>query len=89
MFQNHLVFTPAKNYIKYFSDTTRIDSCKSNRISEESIENITKSDSSFAPIFIDQHLLPGITFNGHYLIKTCFCIPKKVIHLHISYALIP
>ena len=41
IFQNYLVFIPAKKYIKYFSGTTWIESWKSNRISEESIENIT------------------------------------------------
>ena len=43
IFQNYLVVTPAKIYIKYFSGTTRIDSWKSNGMSEENIENITKS----------------------------------------------
>ena len=42
IFQNYLVFIPAKKYIKYFSGTTRIDLWKSNGISEENIENITK-----------------------------------------------
>ena len=42
IFQNYLVFIPAKKYIKYFSGTTRIESWKSNGMSEESIENITK-----------------------------------------------
>ena len=37
-------------------------------MSEESIENITKSDSNFAPTFAD-HLLPDMNFNGHCLIK--------------------
>ena len=31
--QNYLVFIPAIKYIKYFSDTTRIESWKSNGIS--------------------------------------------------------
>ena len=45
---------------------------------EESIENITKSDSSnFAPTFVDHHLLPDMTFNGHCLIKNNISIPKK------------
>ena len=39
--------------MKCFSGTTRIDSWKSNEMSEENIENITKSDSNFAPIFVD------------------------------------
>ena len=55
IFQNYLVFMPAKKYIKYFSGTTRINSWKYNGMSEENIENITKSDSNFAPTFVDHH----------------------------------
>ena len=52
-------------------------------MSKESIENITKSDSNFAPTFVDDHVLPDINFNG-------LCsIPKKVIHLYIYYTLSP
>ena len=40
-------------------------------MSEENIENITKSDSNFAPTFVHYHLLPDMTFNGHCL--TLFC----------------
>ena len=36
IFQNYLVFMPTKKYIKCFSDTTQIDSWKSNGRSEES-----------------------------------------------------
>ena len=43
IFQNYLVFIQAKKYIKYFSGTSKVDSWKSNGVSEESIENITKS----------------------------------------------
>ena len=50
-------------------------------MSEESTENITKSDSNFAPTFVDYHVLPDINFNEH-----C-SIPKKVINLYISYTL--
>ena len=67
IFQNYLVFIPAKKYIKYFSGTARIDSWKCNGISDENIENITKSDGSFAPTFVGHHILPSI--------------PKKVINL--------
>ena len=81
IFQNYLVFIPAKKYIKYFSGTTRINSWKSNGISEENIENITKSDSNFAPTFVD-HVLPDIDLNGHCLIN--IFIPKKVINIYIS-----
>ena len=65
LFQNYLVFKSAKKHIKYFSGTTRIYSWKSNEISEENIENLTKSDSSFVPIFVNHHVLPDINFNGH------------------------
>ena len=58
-------------------------------MSEEYIENITKSDSNFAPTFVDNHLLQDIIFNGHCLIHNNISIPKKVINLHISYILNP
>ena len=35
IFQNYLVFSPAKKFIKFFSGTTRIDSWKSNGMSEK------------------------------------------------------
>ena len=89
IFQNYLVFIPAKKQMKCFSGTTQIELCKSNGMSEESIENITKSDSNFAPNFVDHHLLPDMIFNGHCLIKNNISIPKKVINLYISYALGP
>ena len=47
-------------------------------MSEENIENITKSDSNFAP-----------NFNGHCLMKNNFSVPNKVINLYISYTLGP
>ena len=56
IFQNHLVFIPAKKRIKHFSGTTRLDSWKSNRMSEENIKNITKSEGNFAPTFADSHV---------------------------------
>ena len=58
-------------------------------MSEESIENITKSDSNFAPNFVDHDLLPDMNFNGHCLIKNNISIPNKVINLYISYTLGP
>ena len=87
IFQNYLVFIPANKYIKYFTGTNRIESWKSNGISEESIENIAKSDSNFAPTFVDHHVLPDINFKGHCLIKNNISISKKVINLNISYTL--
>ena len=41
-------------------------------MSEESIENITKSDRNFTPTFVYHHSLPDITFNGNCLIKSNF-----------------
>ena len=87
IFQNYLVFIPANKHIKYFTGTTRIESWKSDGMSKESIENITKSDSNFAPTFDDHHVLPDINFDGHCLIKNNISIPKKVINLYISYTL--
>ena len=55
-------------------------------MSEENNENIIKSDSNFAPTFVDHHVLPCINFNGHCLIINIF-IPKKVINTYISYTL--
>ena len=82
--ENYLVFILAKKYINYFSGTTRIYLRKSNGMSEYIIENITKSNSNFASTFVDHHLLPDITFNGHCLIKNCISVPKKVMNLYIS-----
>ena len=58
-------------------------------MSEESIENITKSGSNFGPTFLDHHLLIGMSFNGHCLIKNYISFPKKVIDLYISDTLGP
>ena len=87
IFQNYLVFILAIKCIKYFHGTTQIYTWKSNGMSEESVENITKSDSNFAPNFVDHHSLPDINFNGHCLIKNNISILKKVINIYISYTL--
>ena len=78
IFQNCLVFIPAKKYVKHFSGTTWIELWKSHGMPGKSIENITKSDSNFEPTFVDHHSWPDINFNGHYLIKNNILIPKKV-----------
>ena len=44
---------------------------------EETIENITKSDSNFTPTFVDHHVLPDINLNGHILTKIKFLSLKK------------
>ena len=58
-------------------------------MSEENIENITKSSSNFATIFVDHHVLPDVNFSGHCLIENNISIPKKVINLYISHTLNP
>ena len=58
-------------------------------MSEESIEYITKSNSNFAPTFVDHYLLPDMNFNGHCLTKSNISIPKKVMNLYNSYTLGP
>ena len=49
-------------------------------MSEESTENVTKSDNNFEPTFVDHHLLQYMNFNWHCLIKNNFSISKKVIY---------
>ena len=75
--------------MEYFHGTTQIYLWKSNGMSEESIENIAKSDSNFAPNFVDHHSLPDMNFIGNCLIKNNIFITKKVLNLYISYTLRP
>ena len=77
IFQNYLVFIPTKKYIKYFCGTTWIELWKYKGMSEESIENITNSDSNFAPTSVDHFLLEDMNFNGHCLIKNNISNPKE------------
>ena len=53
-------------------------------MSDENIENITKSNKNFAPTFVDHHLLLEINFNGHFLIKNNISVSKAIINLYIS-----
>ena len=78
IFQNYLVFIPAKKYIKDISGTARIKSWKCNGMSSKKIENITKSENNFAPTFINHHAFSAMNFNGHCLIKNSISILKKV-----------
>ena len=77
IFQNYLVFIPANKCIKYFSGNTWIDLWKYNGLSEENIENITKSNCNFPPTFVNHHILPDINFNGHCLINNIYISLKK------------
>ena len=45
-------------------------------MSKESNENTNKSDSNFAPTFVDHHLLAHINFNGLCLINN-IAVPNK------------
>ena len=81
-YQDYVVFIQAENYNKYFSGTTSNDSWKSNGMSEENIENITRSHINFATSFVDYHLLPDISFNDHCLINNIY-ISKKVMNTYI------
>ena len=38
-------------------------------MSEENIENITKSDNFFAPTFVNDCILQDVNFDGHCLIN--------------------
>ena len=49
------IYTDYKKHYLFFG-TARIESWKSNGTSEESIENIIKSGSNFAPTFVDHDL---------------------------------
>ena len=56
-------------------------------MSEENIENITKSERNVASS--NHNLLPDMNYTGHCLIKSNISILKKVINLHISNTLGP
>ena len=87
IFQNYLVFILDKKHIKHFSGTTQIYSWKSNGMSKENIENITKSDSNFTQTFVDQHVLSDINFNGHSLIYNIYILKsnKSIYFLHTKF----
>ena len=86
MLQTYFVLVSAKRCTKYFSGTTQTYWWKSNSMSEESLENITKSGDYFAPpILVNYYPLPHVKFNGHCLITNNISIPKKVINLYVSY----
>ena len=52
IFQNYLAFILDKRDIKYFNGTTRTDLWESNGMSEENIENITKSGSNLHRLYL-------------------------------------
>ena len=54
-------------------------------MSEESVENITKSDINFTQTLFDQHLLPDMNLNWQFNISNT----KKVMNLYISHTTDP
>ena len=72
IFQNYLVFIPAKRYID------------SNGMSKENIEKLTKSDGNFEATVINHHLLPDTSFNRPCL-RNNIHINKKVAIIDVSY----
>ena len=62
--------------MKYFNGTTRIYSWKSIGMSEESIENITTSDSLFAPTFVNHYILTYVNSNGSCLTMIFLSLKK-------------
>ena len=73
-----------KNILKYFFiRTTQIYLCKSKEVSEESIQNTTTSDNTFALILLETRLLSIARFNGNCLIRNN--VYNFRINLYISY----
>ena len=73
-------------HFRFFTNTSQVLSWKSKGLSEESIENITTSDSNFAPTLINYDPLPDIKFNGHCLIKNIIT-SSNIINVYISHTL--
>ena len=53
----------------------------------ENIENITTSDNTFAPNFVNFYPLSHAKFGGNCLVNSNIPVLKKVINLYISYTL--
>ena len=52
IWKNYLVFIPVNKYFNFFDNTPEMYPWKSNGMSEESIESITKLDNTFSPTLI-------------------------------------
>ena len=82
------MFLSNKKYFKFFTDTSKIFTWKSIGYAEENIENMTTSDSSFAPALINCYPLPDIKFNGNCLINNNNnIIASGMINIYYSYTL--
>ena len=56
------------NTLHFFSGTTETYLRKSKGMSEQSIENITISDNTFAPFLVNSDPLPNAKLSGHCLL---------------------
>ena len=57
--------------------------------SEESIENIAKSNNTFAPTLVNSNRLSHAKFARNSLINNNVSVFRKIINLYISYTLDP
>ena len=71
IFQNHLVFMPAKNSLNILMVLLEF-------IRENLMECHKKVLKVFAPTFDNHCILVDVNFNGHCLIKNKTSIPKKM-----------
>ena len=85
--QNHLIYFSYKKYFRFFTNTCKILLWKSIGLSEESIENITASESNFAPTLTSYYPLPDIKFNGQCLINNNNDPSLGAVNLYICYTL--
>ena len=67
--QNHLIYVSYNECFRFFSNTSNILPCKSIKISEDSIANISTWGRNFAPTLINYSSLPDIKFIGNCLIN--------------------
>ena len=55
-------------------------------MSEQRIENITKLDRLFAPVFVNHYILSYVSFDGHCVINTNISIQQKVkVYIFFTY----
>ena len=65
--QNYLVFQPISKYFKVITNTDYVSSCKSKRLSAESIKPPATSDNSLIPILNYYGTKTRVKFTGSCL----------------------
>ena len=89
IFQNYLVFIPAKNTLDISVALLGLNCGNLMECQEKIFENMNKSDSNFASFItsrkFDLLLSPDVNFNGNCLIKNKISIQENAISLYISY----